>query len=62
MFGDIGRYVFGFKKYAEECELLDAFKQLEDTCIEWRHERRPHSPIDEAAIILAPPKLVFLNN
>jgi hypothetical protein len=49
--GDNDRFVFGLKEYAEKYGLLDSFKKLDQTCIEWRQKKRPDSSSDQAVLI-----------
>ena len=52
---DNDRYVFGLKKYAEKYDLLDSFKQLDQTCINWgRKKKKTGSPTEEASVVDTP--------
>ena len=51
-FGDNDRFVL--KEYAEKFDLLDSFKKLEQTCIEWRQKKKPASPTEQAVVLFTP--------
>ncbi len=57
-FVDDSPYVFGLKEYAEKFNLLDSFKKLEETEVQWKQIKKQLSP-EHVGKVIDPPKIEF---
>ena len=51
-------YVFGLKEYAEKHNVLDSFKDLKETRVRWRHNKKQGSE-ENLKMIVDTPKMKF---
>lgn len=55
---DDSPYVFGLKEYAEKHNLLDSFKDLKETRVGWRHNKKQGSE-ENVTMIVDTPRMKF---